>query len=439
MNCNVCVSSFNKTKNRCVKCPYCEYDVCRNCCETYLLSRTEEAHCMNCKREWNRKILLDNFTKKFVDTTYKKHKGNVLFDKEKALLPETQIHLYKMIEIAKLNHMLRKLQRRYKIINNARYDPINENNLPEIMIEMKQIRNEKKELKEKIFELEQNKTLTKSNFVRTCPDDNCRGFLSAQWYCGICCKKTCAECHELKADNHVCKKENIAAAKLIEKDTRPCPKCGIRIYKIDGCDQMWCTQCHTAFSWKTGNVELKIHNPHYFEWLRKNNIQERNPLDVQCGREIDVDFLRELVRMKCSPESAQVNISRGILHINLYRIPELSDRKDNQDLRMKYLDNAITEDKFKQLLQRREKDFSKKRELLNIVTMYKTACIDIMYRYMADFNDKKKQRMSTKNLFDVYKMEVNSLVDYTNQCFKEITELYNVKNMFIDSRFELVN
>jgi hypothetical protein len=394
---------------------------------------------MNCKKEWNRKVLLDNFTKKFVDTTYKKHKENVYFDKEKALLPETQIILSQARDMAKLNKMLRELQERYKILNNMRYNTEYEENLPEIMIEIKQIKNEKRELKEKIFELEQNKTQTKSVIIRKCPDENCRGFLNSQWKCGLCDKKTCVECHELKVDDHVCKKENVQAAKLIEKDTRPCPKCGTRIYKIDGCDQMWCTQCHTAFSWKTGNIELQIHNPHYFEWLKKNNKQERNPLDVQCGREIDVDFLRHLVRMKCSPDSPQVNICRGIIHITLYRIPELSDRKNNQDLRMRYLSNEITEDKFKQLLQRREKNYSKKRELLNIVTMYRIACTDIMYRYVAEFTDKKNQRLPTKGVFDVYKMEIIHLVDYTNQCLKEVTELYNVKNMHINNHFELIN
>jgi hypothetical protein len=33
---------------------------------------------------------------------------------------------------------------------------------------------------------------------------------------------------------------------------------------------MWCIECKTAFSWKSGEiVNGKIHNPHYYEYLRK--------------------------------------------------------------------------------------------------------------------------------------------------------------------------
>jgi hypothetical protein len=36
---------------------------------------------------------------------------------------------------------------------------------------------------------------------------------------------------------------------------------------------MWCTICHTAFSWKTGKEEFNIHNPHAFEYYRTIRIQ----------------------------------------------------------------------------------------------------------------------------------------------------------------------
>ena len=54
---------------------------------------------------------------------------------------------------------------------------------------------------------------------------------------------------------HTCNPDLVETAKLLAKDTKSCPTCQTKIFKIDGCDQMWCTQCHTAFSWKTGAIQ----------------------------------------------------------------------------------------------------------------------------------------------------------------------------------------
>ena len=40
---------------------------------------------------------------------------------------------------------------------------------------------------------------------------------------------------------------------------------------------MWCVKCHTAFSWRTGAIETKIHNPHYYEWMRSKSANGEIP------------------------------------------------------------------------------------------------------------------------------------------------------------------
>ena len=73
-------------------------------------------------------------------------------------------------------------------------------------------------------------------------------------------------------------------ADLIKSTTKPCPKCGERISKIEGCDQMWCVTCHTAFSWRTGKIDTgRVHNPHFFEHVNENGQMIRNPGDQVCG------------------------------------------------------------------------------------------------------------------------------------------------------------
>ena len=41
-------------------------------------------------------------------------------------------------------------------------------------------------------------------------------------------------------------------------------------------------------SWRAGRIETNIHNPHYYEWMRRTgNEIPANHNEVQCGREID--------------------------------------------------------------------------------------------------------------------------------------------------------
>ncbi len=146
----------------------------------------------------------------------------------------------------------------------------------------------------------------KQQALRGCPAEGCRGFLSVGGICGLCDAKICLSCHEIVGKKgeavetvgapealtfeiagrrHICNKDSVETAKLLAKETRSCPSCKACIYKTDGCDQMWCTQCKTTFSWRTGKVETgRVHNPHYYEWLRRTQgsvpREEPQPGDV---------------------------------------------------------------------------------------------------------------------------------------------------------------
>jgi hypothetical protein len=110
-----------------------------------------------------------------------------------------------------------------------------------------------------------------------CAIPECRGFLDTKSnICNVCDKPTCRECLQpidgTKAAAHVCDEAILKENSLIRKQCKPCPKCGESISKTDGCDQMFCIRCKTAFSWNTGLLEKgRIHNPHYYELLRKEN------------------------------------------------------------------------------------------------------------------------------------------------------------------------
>ena len=90
-NCVICVEKFTCVKNKAVRCPYCDFEACKKCCQTYILGETVEK-CMNtaCGKTWSRKFMTDTFTTGFVNDTLKKHKKELIFERERGLLPATQ-------------------------------------------------------------------------------------------------------------------------------------------------------------------------------------------------------------------------------------------------------------------------------------------------------------------------------------------------------------
>ena len=112
-----------------------------------------------------------------------------------------------------------------------------------------------------------------------CVTEDCKGFVDSEGNCPVCQKMTCLKCNVTKVDDtHVCSQVDVDTWNDLKKNTRPCPNCNTRIFKISGCDQMFCIQCNTAFSWSRGTIEQgAIHNPHYFEWLFQQRGQAAAP------------------------------------------------------------------------------------------------------------------------------------------------------------------
>jgi hypothetical protein len=311
-------------------------------------------------------------------------------EREKSLLPATQPYVERELEIEKLSKLYYKKQTQ----------------LRQVLAESSQIKADIDRLQSKSIGME------KKQFVKKCPNGDCRGFLSTQWKCGLCEIYVCPDCHEIKGHNreaqHVCTQDNLETARLINKECKQCPKCACMIHKIDGCDLMWCTMCHTAFSWRSGRVENgHVHNPHYFEWLRQRGENDRNPLDVQCGREIDMTFVRGLRRKIVDTNVVIVgdlpdNVSvvggsavserlvtfylekcRKVMHIHEVELPRLmvNNEIDNLDMRILFLRGKITEEEWKRVLQQREKKNERKRSLSDIFAMYVATMTDILYRF----------------------------------------------------------
>lgn len=423
--CSICADTLNKSTRQNIPCCYCDFSACRSCWKQYFLNETV-TKCMSptCAKEWTRKYVAEKMTKIFVGTELKTHREEVLFDKERALLPATQIFVEREIALEALDIVRRDA---IENLNNAKR-------------EYNRIVDEQYRLRRDLNRVPSREEATRVQFVRACPDGDCRGFLSSQWKCGLCQKWSCPECHEIKGLDrdtpHTCDPGNVETAKLLEKDTKSCPTCGMGIFKIEGCDQMWCTQCHTAFSFRTGRIEQNIHNPHYYEYLRRNGggTAPRNPLDIQCGREIDNHLVTNIIRslriyLKCDPNNQAIaritkdfdEFGRQMIHIRRVVLPNyrVDPVLNNQGLRILYMRNRLPEDEFKIKVQQADKKYQKTNETYNIFTVLVNATTDILYRFLDEIKEPEEWVYN----FDKLK-EINNLLEYTDECFRDLSRTY---------------
>ena len=421
MSCNICCENFKSTRPK-ICCQYCEFDACRACCEKYILSE-EIPKCMmpGCGKEWSRKFIKEKFTNSFLTSVYKEHLETILFDKEKALLPATQ----PIVE-----EKIRK--------QNIRKEMRNIDNL------IHELQNQKRELEAKFYNRTNTQEKTEQtdenirNFVRQCPADGCRGFLSTQWKCGLCENWTCPDCHELKGPSrtceHTCDPNSVETAKLLSKDSKPCPKCQSLIFKIEGCDQMWCTQCRTGFSWKTGKIETRVHNPHYYEWQRQNNggVAPRTPGDtpgvIECGQELNQNIAQQITYLARNDHKTRLicDIIRYTIHNARVELSHFQTDhfEKNQELRIRYLEGHIGEEDFKILIQRADKKHRKNTEISQIITLCNTTLTDIIHR-LYDYLKKCKPNKINEPSFDPFIEEINQIREYCNNILREISFTYN--------------
>lgn len=465
MSCLICCDDFNQSNKMAVKCQYCDFEACRTCCQTYILSNMATT-CMNpdknekgekkCDKTWTREFVVNNFTKSFVSKEWKQMREKTLYDQQKALLPATMGIVENRKEVKKIEKEMYELE---KLINSLKIEWSHK------------LRNKEN--------LEYGKTTSSSKvFVRPCSDPDCRGFLNQQWICGICEKKTCKDCNVIKEnDEHKCDDNDKQTFELLKKDTKPCVKCQTPIFKIEGCDQMWCTQCHTAFSWKTGRIEHNIHNPHYYEYQRNNNVTIRNEGDYECGRELNYNAYQILgtmyyrfidaateseknfksfeglieIRKKHYTDKASwmESMYRKIMHLKQYELPKYRTDAvtDYEQFRIQFLEGDLDESGFARNLQKKEKAIEKKKDIFNILSLMIQLLTDCTFIY----KDKIKKlipnafpgrgtpkeqilylknntdfRLKIGNLFNDLIMEFRNIEKFCNKLMHKHNETYKL-------------
>jgi hypothetical protein len=381
---------------------------------------------MKCEKPWTRKHLVDSFGQYYVSHIYKKKREDVLFDIEKAMLPDTQpiaVRIKQMKQFQKQiekNHFavteLRSLVQRLEMgVLNSEFEEFLEerknlymkiHNLNE---ECRILQSRRDRLDSNAYSLRNEKKA--NSLVLKCPGENCRGYVNMRkMECELCSLKMCRECHDvLSVKEHTCDPSTTETVKLLKRDTKNCPSCKAMIHKIDGCDQMFCTQCHTAFSWRTGEISMgRVHNPHYYEYLRQSGNAARDIGDIPCGGLPRLPF--QIIR----ENPIYGTIHQRVAHVELYEIPrlqhDLNTVDGNLDLRVMYLNEEIDLVNFKREIYRREKKLEKKREILTILNTFVIVCSDLFRSVVSGTSIDEQQ--------------FNMIRNFTNESMMDVSRVY---------------
>lgn len=341
--CDICVYE----KPYYIICNFCNKDACTDCYEKYFLLDNSLLNCMYCKENFNLDFVVKNigtdFYKKYLSylvngkinkrkilesdkiyeiinlllylKTNKKYDRSNIDNKSQDTYTSKYIKLISLIypKFTKIENFLTllfendDLQEFYYSYDYEELHDINKKTL----LNFPYIRNIQTDgiifyLRNKFEKGEKGESneikIKTETIICKCLESNCHGFIiytenvenepNNNYFCNVCNKKICKYCYESLEVDHTCDKKVIENIKYIKQESKICPKCSMSISKIEGCDQMWCVNCHTAFSWNTGKIvknKNNIHNPHYFDWLykpeNKGELEEAKERELELERE----------------------------------------------------------------------------------------------------------------------------------------------------------
>jgi hypothetical protein len=452
--CSICVESFNRTARKRVTCESCETDICSKCIKRYLSENVQQPNCMQCRALYTTQFLDTNFSKKFRKETLQNIRDIVLVEREKQLLPQLmhRANAYKELMALKIettalwsehyklqtekNHLKQEV---YKVITTEGSDERKLQELKEGLIVLETTvmkvyaEIENKQAKEaKYSNAYRHGVPLDVHDVVQCITPNCKGYLDNDYMCRLCSVHVCKECHQEMSGNHECSAEDIETVKAIKNETHPCPNCQTRIFKIDGCDQIFCTQCHTAFSWATGKIETgRIHNPHYYQWIRTRNVQvPREAGDVPCGGFPSFHIIEDKL-FKLDVSIANVMYVREILKFGkmvqtreVAKYPVTTGRSKEMDLySIQYLAGYLSE--------RRWRNYLYAEEILREMNTERRLLYDMLLAVLIDYMN-SIQNITKKDDIDNMLIELEEFRRYYNAC------VGNLDVSFPDAKFKCI-
>lgn len=370
-DCPICCEKFTTKIRKKYSCHNCNQNCCSKCIITNIKNNfttkstfgpygLTKITCLFCKEPVIIHELRD-FLPKTIHKKIIKEELEALFNEEFTLLPDTE----KIIEEQRVIHEITMI--RHWMTSDGFTEDVIFSTLEDMGYT----------IEKKVDEIPQT--------IRSCPKCN---NLIYDFQCSKCRLRLCDKCLVIipaNADVHECDPSVVETLKKVTETCHTCPNCKLLIEKEDGgCDQMFCIKCHTTFSWATGKIATTSavrHNPHFFEWKRKNNIEERQPNDNPC----EGHFL-----IKCDEleHGNFLKIVHDVIQHSIGGFDEIYERDDliREQYRIKFLTKKLThvqwKNKFKQHIntQRRNKETKTLLEL----------CLNCLYYIILSENFEEK-------------------------------------------------
>ena len=488
MECPICCEEYNSSSKQCIKCYVCDGtastteseqkgEACRECWRRYLIESSKVPDCMHCHNNFTINFMMKNFTKGWLTKDYRKSEKKRLGEGDKAVIPEIMPEIEQ--EIKSLNRqniwknkqdVLNDMRCKLKVIRHNKSLAFNRKNKEKdktvkagIIKEWRGFLQEEKDTKiivqdlvndlkashnEDYYETMETtqdsgvKVISKK-YICPCPnfDENCRGLIdSGSYSCGICNTKVCKKCHSITTDEHVCNPDDVESIKMLKKNTKPCPSCATPIFKMSGCDQMWCTNCKTAFSWTKGEIENgSVHNPHYFEWMANNNGGEqnerRNVLDCNIDCDTTLIDIYNLNYRICA-ESTILKIYRfsQILHSSTRHI-NVNENDGRLTRLSRYVKGEIDDERLEHLAFLKFRSNSRIQTEYTIYQTFNMVAIPLINAFLIEFNVKhqdddryNRHTLKDKEISSKLFSELEELRIFCNNGLKEDMTYYGTSN-----------
>jgi hypothetical protein len=307
---------------------------------------------MLCKNIFLKEWILENQSKEWIRDHFWSYWGQWKLMMEKQRLPEEEEEAQDILRLRDLREQVRVLPLIKKMKKYPKKYP------PEAL---EDVRRRRQAFLQQIHLLVGDRSSAprrKLAIISRCMCDDCEGHVREDGRCALCGRLSCLECGMEKEEAHRCDPVQRDSFRAIQRETKPCPGCSSRVFFLGGCDQMWCTMCHTLFQWSTGQrVEEHIHNPHYYEWMaRQQKTMVAVPIEMN-GNDIPPYHSYSNFLYQHNLDHAMFsNLHRQILHVRYTVLPRLQPHiPEDKSLRLQYLTGDLTCEQWVNLLIYREK------------------------------------------------------------------------------------